>query len=65
VTPEEKVDAIAVALFGTIESGADYNLDAALDDLRRTGADAVCISTIERVLGQLISARRIIEAKTT
>jgi hypothetical protein len=36
---------------------ADENLSAALYDLRRTGADAVCIKTIERVLEQLRAAR--------
>jgi hypothetical protein len=39
------------------DDGADHNLEGALYDLKRTGADAICIKTIERVLEQLQQAR--------
>lgn len=36
-----------------ITDNAYYNLEAALIDLRRSGADPVCIRTIERVQKQI------------
>lgn len=40
---------------------ARHNLDGAYDDLKRTGkADAVCFSTINRVLEQLDDVERIL-----
>lgn len=72
LTQTEKLNTLSTALFPppeatdkhhhTIDNSVDVNLGAALYDLRRTGADASCIATIERVLGQLTVARRIVEA---
>lgn len=62
-----QVDLARIALFpkpavnadGSFTLGdADENLSAALYDLKRLKADQVCINTIERVLEQLIAARK-------
>ena len=69
MTPEEKLQAVRDALFPAnvpdgdghyISHDAGDNLDGALYDLKRLGADQVCIDTIDRVVGQLTRARIIL-----
>jgi RecB family endonuclease NucS len=61
-----RLEAVRVALFpdevqnpdgSTTILDADENLDAAIYDLKRTKADAVCIRTLEKILARLIQAR--------
>lgn len=40
---------------------ARHNLDAAYDDLKRQGADPICLSTIDRVMQQLADVEAILE----
>lgn len=69
MTPEEKLKAVETALFPPAVKNkdgsktildVDDNLAAALYDLRRTGADKVCISTIENVAARLDTVRDIL-----
>lgn len=69
----EKVMAVRVALFPepepvdtqpghTVSHDAAENLDAAIYDLKRTGADAGCIRTLEAIAGQMAVAQRVLAA---
>lgn len=60
---ESSISAMRKALFKSDEWDAGYNLMGALHDLKRLGADAVSITTIERVLGQIASARAALHAQ--
>lgn len=44
-------------------SDAYYNLEGALYDLRKSGADRVCIHTVARVVRQLAQAKHALEDK--
>ena len=62
----QRLEAVGAALFPkpTINADgsftihdADENLSAALYDMKRLGADKVCINTVTKVLAQLYEAR--------
>ena len=44
-----------------VDSDAYYNLEGALIDLRRQGADKGCIRTIERVQQQLVAVSKVLQ----
>jgi hypothetical protein len=44
------------------ENDAFYNLEGALDDLKRQGADPICIRTIERVQEQIAALSHLDQA---
>ena len=51
LTEERKHKGLTVS----VSEAADENLDAAIYDLERTQADAVCITTISRVRNQIMA----------
>ncbi len=62
MSPEEKLQKIAEVYerrepmpdgMGHKSSHARYNLEGALYDLERQGADEICLNTIRRVIAQL------------
>lgn len=67
--PEEALRAISNALFPPPKKEGDFlvvgdaytNLEGARIDLKRMGADPVCIRTIERVQGQLVEVSEILQ----
>lgn len=68
---DEKLVAIKAALFPEPENtyenfSVSYdvadNIESAIYDLKRTGADSVCIATLEKIEQQLLVAKRFIEA---
>ena len=67
--PEEALRAISNALFPPprkegdflVGGGAYWELEGARIDLKRMGADPVCIGTIERVQGQLLEVSEILQ----
>jgi hypothetical protein len=69
VEPEDALRAISNALFPPPRMEGDFlvggdayiNLEGARIDLRRMGADPVCIHTIERVQGQLLEVSEILQ----
>ena len=73
MTDAEKMHAVRLALFPEPEPiegrqnhsvchDAIENLDAAIYDLKRTGADAGCVRTLETIAGQLAVAQRVLAA---
>ena len=45
-----------------VSADAYYNIGGAIYDLKRMGADAVCIRTLERIEEQLYAARKLLRA---
>ena len=71
LTDADKLQAARAALFPdpkpmvgkpqhSVSSDVVDNLEGVLIDLERTGADAGCIRTLERMMRQLVVARRIL-----
>ena len=45
----------------SVSSDVTDNIEGVLYDLKRTNADVGCVRTLERMMGQLVVARRILK----
>jgi hypothetical protein len=70
MTSDEALKKIANALFPKprkdkgglmVDGDAYYNLEGARIDLERTGADRVCLETIESVQQQIIAVSKVLQ----